>query len=190
MQGVLACNCNTYLDKIQDGLENDCGARVSLMSIWQAIHHSGYSLKKAGTLLNNLQVYWVSIRSPMLQWNKTLKNMLLSHFGWESCILQSNWCMLMSVQLTGIWEEAMVMPFMAAKLFESHSLSKEEGKVFHYPGFSIGILISVIGTPYCLHSHSKGFLLLRSQKAHLQNSSLQASLMDFWTTWTLSLGWI
>lgn len=46
MQGVLARNCDVYLDELQAGLENDCGASVSLMSVWQAIHRSGYSLKK------------------------------------------------------------------------------------------------------------------------------------------------
>jgi hypothetical protein len=46
VQGVLARNCDTYLDKLQAGLENDCEASVSIMSVWRAIHRSGYSLKK------------------------------------------------------------------------------------------------------------------------------------------------
>lgn len=46
MQGVLARNCDTYFDELQAGLENECGAMVSLMSIWRAINRSGYSLKK------------------------------------------------------------------------------------------------------------------------------------------------
>ena len=47
VQGVLGHNCNMYLDKHPAGLENECRAQVSLMFIWQAIHKSGYSLKKA-----------------------------------------------------------------------------------------------------------------------------------------------
>ncbi|KAH9991333.1 hypothetical protein BJV74DRAFT_795937 [Russula compacta] len=45
VQGVLARKCDTYLDEVQAGLENNCGETVSMMSVWQAIHRSGYSLK-------------------------------------------------------------------------------------------------------------------------------------------------
>jgi hypothetical protein len=48
----------------------------------------------------------------------------------------------MSVQLTGVWGEVMVMPFGAAELFESHSLFEEGGKVFCC--FSIGFLIRYV----------------------------------------------
>jgi transposase len=44
--GVLAQNCDSYLDEIQSRLRRNCETNVSLSTIWRALNRAGYSLKK------------------------------------------------------------------------------------------------------------------------------------------------
>lgn len=50
IQACLARNCDTYLDEIQTGLDKTCGVKISLASIWRAMHRSGYTLKKVSSI--------------------------------------------------------------------------------------------------------------------------------------------
>jgi hypothetical protein len=46
LHGSLNHNCDGYLDELRAGLEDMCGIRVSISSVWRALRQSGYTMKK------------------------------------------------------------------------------------------------------------------------------------------------
>lgn len=55
IQGAVNKNCDTYLDELQESLQDTCAVEASLPTIWRALKRSGYTMKKVRSVCTTVR---------------------------------------------------------------------------------------------------------------------------------------